>query len=190
MSGHFNLSFDQFEISASDAFKELATDEHFTDVTLACADDKQIKAHRVILSSFSPILRTILLKVKQQNPVIYLRGIKEEDLRSVINFMYLGETIVRQESFPDFMQIAQEMKIKGLAVNIEEEKKLMEVLPSTQNTNVDHVNDCDEMEQSVMPICDTPARKLIKNENLDIQEPSLDMTSSTVQHCNERNFQV
>ena len=123
MPGHFNLSFDQFETTTTNTFKDLLTDEQFTDVTLACADDKQIKAHKVILGSCSSILRNIIMTFPQQNPVIYLKGIKYEEMKSIIDFIYLGETKVKQELFPSFMELACELDIKGLAgeeANIDE----------------------------------------------------------------------
>ena len=94
MAGHFNLSFDQFETTTTNTFKQLLTDDNFTDVTLACADDKQIKAHKVILGSCSTILRNILLNQTHQNPIIYLRGIKHDELSSIVNFIYLVRSIL------------------------------------------------------------------------------------------------
>merc|ERR1719233_1827102 len=57
------------------------------------------------------------------NTVIYLKGVNYEELRSIVNFIYLGGTKVKQVNFPNFMQIAQELDIKGLAVNQETQKK-------------------------------------------------------------------
>jgi len=91
------------------------TDQEFTDVTLACSGGKYLKAHRVILSSFSSTLKKIIFSVKEQNPVIYLKGFDYDHLRSIVTFIYLGETKVEQNSFADFMEIAQELNIRGLA---------------------------------------------------------------------------
>jgi hypothetical protein len=49
----FNLNWNEFGSSTVNSFKDLLTDEDFTDVTLACDDDKQIKAHKAILSASS-----------------------------------------------------------------------------------------------------------------------------------------
>ena len=144
MSGHFNLSHDQYGETAKDTLKSLVTDEDFTDITLACAGDKQIKAHKVILGSYSTIFKNIILSVQQQNPVIYLRGVKYEELRAIINFIYLGETKVKQDNFASFMEIAQEFNIKGLAVNMEEPKKTneeqsnFEKKEAVENVDVDY----------------------------------------------------
>ena len=39
---------------------EDTSDNHFTDVTLACAGGKQVKAHKVILSPSSSFLQSLL----------------------------------------------------------------------------------------------------------------------------------
>lgn len=123
MAGYFNLSHDQYNSTATDTLKSLVIDQDFTDVTLACEGDKHIKAHKVILGAYSSVLKNIIVNIKQQNPVIYISGIKYEELRAVVNFIYLGETKVKQETFAKFMEFAQEFEIKGLAANLAEQKK-------------------------------------------------------------------
>ena len=49
----FNLQWDEFQNNSGNTLKNLLADKNYTDVTLACDDDKQIKAHQVILSSYS-----------------------------------------------------------------------------------------------------------------------------------------
>ena len=117
MPGHFNLSFDQFETTTTNTFKDLLTDEQFTDVTLACADDQQIKAHKVILSSCSPLFRKILKNNPHQHPLIYLNEINFAELQSVINFIYLGQTEVHQADLEVFMKAGKQLQIKGLTQN-------------------------------------------------------------------------
>ena len=123
MAGYFNLSHDQYNSTATDTLKSLVIDQDFTDVTLACEGDKHIKAHKVILGAYSSVLKNIIVNIKQQNPVIYISGTKYEELRAVVNFIYLGETKVKQETFAKFMEFAQEFEIKGLAANLAEQKK-------------------------------------------------------------------
>merc|ERR1712129_120815 len=116
MSGHFSLAHDQFEATAANTVKGLLKDEHFADVTLTCSDGKYVKAHKVILSSYSSTLKNILLSVQQQHPVIYLKGVNYDQLRSIVNFIYLGETKVDQHSFVTFM----ELNVAGLATDSED----------------------------------------------------------------------
>ena len=49
MSESFNLSWSNFESAALQTVQNLFSDTELVDVTLASDDDKQIKAHKVIL---------------------------------------------------------------------------------------------------------------------------------------------
>ena len=61
------IAWDDFEVHAPNTFRQLWTDQDFTDVTLPTVDDiiyyilyiiyclKQVKAHKVILSSCSTL---------------------------------------------------------------------------------------------------------------------------------------
>jgi hypothetical protein len=98
------------------AFRELRKDQDFFDVTLAC-DDNQIEAHKIILSACSPFFKGILKRNHHEHPLIYLKGVKYADLVAVLDFMYQGEVNVAQEELNTFLQIAEELKIKGLTQN-------------------------------------------------------------------------
>ena len=110
----FNLAWNQFESSTSKAFNNLYLDQDFTDVTLATKDGKQIKAHRNILSSVSPFFKTILLANPHAHPLLYLKGVKNISLQSIIKFIYLGHAEVYQENLEDFMNTADDLEISGL----------------------------------------------------------------------------
>ena len=69
------LSKNNYQNSATAAFSNLRHETDFTDVTLACPGDKQIAAHKVILSSCSPFFKNIFFKNRQKEPLIYLKGI-------------------------------------------------------------------------------------------------------------------
>ena len=118
----FNLSWNEFSNCTSKTFRSLLTDQDFTDVTLASGDGKQIKSHKVILSSCSPFFRRILLKNPHQNPLLYLKGVDYLQLQAVLHFMYLGQVEVAQENLEHFMDIAKDLEVKGLAENVAEPK--------------------------------------------------------------------
>ena len=46
--------------------------------------------------------------------MIYMKGIKHEILLAVVDFLYLGEANVFQESLHSFLYVAEELKLKGL----------------------------------------------------------------------------
>ena len=93
----------------------LREDLDFSDVTLVCEEDKQIKAHRVILSAYSPFFSTVLKWTKHSHPMIYMRGLKSKDLVAIVNYIYHGEANIYQEDLDDFLALAEELQLKGLA---------------------------------------------------------------------------
>merc|ERR1711970_1316140 len=114
MAEYFNLLWQDFERSTSTVFKDLLIDEVFTDVTLACDGNQQIRAHKVILMSCSSFFRNILVKNPHERLVIHLKGVRITDLTFIIRFMYLGETEVAQDDLNEFMKAAEGLEIKGL----------------------------------------------------------------------------
>ena len=110
----FNLSWRDFESSTTYVLKELLNDELFTDVTLACEDNKQLRTRKVILGASSTFFKNIFLNNSQQNLVIVLKGVTLENLSSIKRFVYLGQTEVGQDDLEGFMTTAEGLEIKGL----------------------------------------------------------------------------
>ena len=54
MSKKVRLQWNDFKENVNSAFGRLRNDKEFADVTLACEDDLQTEAHRVILAASSP----------------------------------------------------------------------------------------------------------------------------------------
>merc|ERR1719318_829359 len=111
-----SLAQNEFPQETLNVFKELLNDTHFTNVTLVTDGNNYIKAHKVILSAFSPIFKDILVNNPQDNPVIYLRGVAHPHLKAIINYIYLGETKVGLESVTEFLNVASDLNIVGLGV--------------------------------------------------------------------------
>ncbi|XP_059088943.1 zinc finger and BTB domain-containing protein 14-like isoform X1 [Tigriopus californicus] len=121
----FYLRWNDFEANISAAFKELRQDKDFFDVTLTVDDDPNhvLQAHKVILSACSPFFRNVLLRqnaamgvagFSHPHPLVYLRGVSYEDLKHIIDFMYYGEVNVAQDDLQAFLQVAEDLKVKGL----------------------------------------------------------------------------
>ena len=124
----FHLAWDKFQASASKTFNNLFEDQDFTDVTLVCEDDKQIKAHKVILSSSSSFFHKILIRNPHKHPLLYLKGISYSDLHSVVKFLYFGEAEIAQDSLETFLVAAKELEIEGLMNTEHEINKIEDVL--------------------------------------------------------------
>ena len=106
------LKWNDFQENLNSAFGELRNDQDFADVTLVCEDGTQIQTHKVILASSSPFFREMLRRTK--HPLIYMRGVRAEELVAMVDFLYYGEANVNQESLDVFLGLAEELKLKGL----------------------------------------------------------------------------
>ena len=109
------LQWNDFQNNARNAFRNLREDEDFADVTLVCDDGQQVAAHKVILAASTPFFQEILRQNKHPHPLIYMRGVKLGELKSIVDFLYLGEANVHQENLDSFLAIAKDLQMKGLS---------------------------------------------------------------------------
>ena len=108
------LKWNDFQENIISAFGTLREDRDFADVTLVCEDGQQVETHKVILASSSPFFLNLLRKNKHPHPLIYMRGLKSEDLVAMIDFLYYGEANVYQNNLDAFLAVAEELQLKGL----------------------------------------------------------------------------
>ena len=106
-SERINILHQEFVNFTGSTCNVLYSDQEFTDVTLVCDEDKQVKAHKVILSSSSKLFRRILLRNPHQHPLIYLKGVDYENLQLILQFIYLGQLEVAQDYLPIFIEAAK-----------------------------------------------------------------------------------
>merc|ERR1712204_100827 len=132
MSEKLCLKWKDFQENVNSAFGSLREDNELVDVTLACEDGQQVEAHKFVLVASSPFFQTLLRRNKHPHPLIYMRGVRSEDLLAIVDFLYYGEANVYQENIDEFLAIAEELNLKGLSgnnMNTEsEEPKIEEVL--------------------------------------------------------------
>ena len=91
-------------------YKNLYKSRSFSDVTLVSEDLQSVQAHRNILAGSSPVLEKLISETGT-NSVLYLRGISKENLESILQFLYLGETRIQIESFYQFVEICKDLEI-------------------------------------------------------------------------------
>ena len=108
------LNWKNFQQNISTAFRDLRSDNDFADVTLACEDGHQVSAHKVILASSSPFFMNILKMYKNPHPLIFMKGVKSEELSALVDFLYFGEANIEQENLEAFLAVAEDLKILGL----------------------------------------------------------------------------
>ena len=49
------------------------------------------------------------------HPLIYMRGLKSDNVLAIMDFLYFGEANVFQENLDTFLSLAEELKLKGLS---------------------------------------------------------------------------
>ena len=119
---NYDISWKNFESRMSHSFADIRNHEQFLDVTLAAdtADGsvEALRAHKVILSACSPVLRTLLTKQQALTPyspfmpiMLYLRGISARDLNHVLEFIYKGSVSLAQDELNDFLAVAESLQI-------------------------------------------------------------------------------
>ena len=51
--------------------------------------------------------------IKHPRPLIYMSGLKSEDLLAMIDFLYRGEANICKENLESFFALAEELRMKG-----------------------------------------------------------------------------
>ena len=113
-SEKFCLKWNDFETNISSSFGTMREDQDFSDVTLAVDGGINIEAHKVILAASSSLFSTLLKENKHTHPLLYMRGIQTRQLNAVVDFIYYGEVNILQEDLDDFLNLAEELQLKGL----------------------------------------------------------------------------
>ena len=108
------LQWNGFQDNVKTAFGNLRDTSDFVDVTLACEDGQRIEAHKVILAASSPFFQWVLKDNKHSHPLICMRGLKSDDLKAIVDFLYFGEANIYQDGLDSFLAIAEELQLKGL----------------------------------------------------------------------------
>ena len=99
MSEKLCLKWNDFQENVNTAFTSLREDKEFSDVTLVCEDGHQLEAHKLILVASSPFFLNLLKKSRHPHPLIYMKGIKFEELQAMVDFLYRGEANVFKRIF-------------------------------------------------------------------------------------------
>ena len=152
------LQWNDFRENVSSAFGDLRQDKEFTDVTLVCEDGQQVEAHKVVLVASSPFFQNILKRNKHPHPLIYMRGVKPENLTAMVDFFYHGEANVYQEHLESFFHLAEELQLKGLRGNQTEKEANVSPKPTKQKFQPKSTNYRSTAEQF-------PINKDVFNEN-------------------------
>ncbi len=77
------LTWVNYSQKLTEAFNKFLTRQSLCNVTLS-VNRKSIKAHQAILSACSPWFEEVLIECQHPHPIIILKDVRYEDLKSII----------------------------------------------------------------------------------------------------------
>eukprot|EP00092_Neocalanus_flemingeri_P009466 GFUD01010186.1.p1 GENE.GFUD01010186.1~~GFUD01010186.1.p1 ORF type:complete len:284 (-),score=69.96 GFUD01010186.1:87-938(-) len=193
--GMIALSCKEFTTNASNTVRNLYSDQHFIDVTIACDDEQIIKAHKVILSSSSSFFRHVLVENPHEHPLICLTGVKFDQMQQIIEFIYLGEVRIAEEEVNSFIELGRELEIGGIIDQQFEQDTSMEVEVPEKNiaSSIADSDSCDPLQvKEIIPLDDVKAEDFpivdIKEEfDEDLEAPKV-LRKERKFGCNKCDF--
>jgi hypothetical protein len=101
-------------------FGKLLKSESMTDVTLSCQGGLNIRAHRIVLSTFSPYFRAIFesqpfVDTPWTYPVVVMKDYGFLEVKAIIEFVYRGEVSVPRPMLASVLATARALEVSGLA---------------------------------------------------------------------------
>ena len=117
MSEKFCLKWNDFHSNVSKSFGLFRNEEYLHDVTIVGNDNRQVPAHKLVLSACSEYFRNIFKNNKHPQTLVCIDGIASEELGNIMDYIYNGEVQIFQESLDRFLSIAQRLQLNGLIGN-------------------------------------------------------------------------
>ena len=108
------LTSDDFANQIVQTCSELYRNNLLTDVTLVCDDKVKIFAHKIVLSAGSSFFRDFFVTNVHEKPLLYLKGIRQQHLLPLLQFMYNGEATIYEDILNEVLAAAQDLEIVGL----------------------------------------------------------------------------
>ena len=176
----YKLEWDTYSDHLREMLHAMMKSNELTDVTLVCDDKRQFKAHKIVLSACSSVFKSIFNDLPQHNSVIYLRGIKHQEMEAILEFMYVGVATLNQERMSEFMNDAKNLEIKEISQKMQFDE--YENLPDLSNNETDLVN------QQKQPMAKLNKEK-ISNNKQTAHNSTLQNNSGSTLACAECDSQ-
>ena len=117
----FTLNWHTYSDHLKDLMQILMQSNKSSDVTIVCEDKTRFKVHKFVLNA-------------------YLRGVFSQEMKSIIQFMYLGQATFYQNRMNEFLNVARSLEIKELSKDIEyENEDISQVQEKTEYVQYDYI---------------------------------------------------
>ena len=169
MQQNLNVQWHDFSFHLKGTLHDMLKTGDFTDVTLVCDDQRELQAHKVILSACSSVFRQMLHGRSNPNPIVFLKGVSHVNLDLILQFIYNGETAFPQTNLETFLDTARSLNIKELS-DIGVNDQMIEVDGSKELTG----DNCVDVKENLVkeePSFDTDAA--VMDSNIVTHPPSL-----------------
>ena len=105
--------------NVSNSFSQLRQQTGLFDVTLVSSNQRQVSAHRLVLSACSDFFKNIFHRITHSHPLLYLDGVDHGEINLMLDYIYQGEVQIHQEYLDRFLNIANKFKLDGLLASEE-----------------------------------------------------------------------
>ncbi|KOB67310.1 Ribbon [Operophtera brumata] len=110
----FCLKWNHHKTNLVEILEALIKVETYVDCTLVVDDQVTFKAHRVVLAANSPYFQSILADVPMDHCSILFPGVKDFEMRALLEYMYTGEVNVTQAHIPRIMKVAEQLELSSM----------------------------------------------------------------------------
>ena len=175
----YSFTWKTFSKHLNQTFHDLLEDKSFANVTLVCDDQRQLRAHKFVLSACSPVFKSVLSNTGDSNPLIILRGIHYEDMEGILQFMYQGEASVKKERMKDFMKAADELDVKIISQKYRKEKETAKIADTRKTQSPKQIRNEDEDKE------ETDEARTKETEDIPEAEAGQNLTKETIENRNK-----
>ena len=104
----------QAQVKFSQRISTIFEGSSFADVIFVCADEKHVKAHKLILSICSSFLKEMFGNIIEKPLYIIIPTVKENILQSILDYIYMGEVTVNVDDVDELIGFAELLGLKDL----------------------------------------------------------------------------
>ena len=133
--GSYNMQWAGYTEHFRTMMRGMLVSKENSDVTFVCDNLQTIRSHKNILSASSPTFEKMFGYSQGNVMFLYMRGIKHNILKSILEFIYIGEVHLQEDCLEEFISVARSVEITGL----NETSQLDE---ETQDEEIDEIVSC------------------------------------------------
>jgi hypothetical protein len=189
------LRWKYFQSNITSSICDLFTKTSSCDVTLVSDDQIHFKAHKFVLTACSPTLKHLLLNNPHSHPLIYLKGVEQQELELILQFMYCGEAAIYENRIDIFLDNAKDLQIKQLTDSLVRRDTFVQEKHTKKDKIVEYngIPHCyitakhDDAEQKLN---ETRSINSMIDESLDLEMPAYNPDEKVKYACNWCEYQA